>query len=109
MSATATQVIIRLWSSSVVGILDIRFCVPFRSGSFSNRFIGLPAIELISSELTVERERRVPIVYEGQRVRDDLRAGEAGLLFNFNALSIRAEFERLDHRRRSTAGRFGSG
>lgn len=88
-------------------------------------------IELMSRGLTVECERRVPIVYKGQRVRDDLRIDlivngrviieikavdrlhpvfqaqvisylkltgcEAGLLLNFNALSIRAGMKRLDH------------
>lgn len=29
-------------------------------------------IELVATGLTVERERRVPIIYRGERVRDDL-------------------------------------
>src|SRR4051812_3114336 len=88
-------------------------------------------LELVANDLLVEVERRVPIIYREQRVRDDLRLDilienklvvevkaverlhavhqaqvitylklsgfPAGLLLNFNALSLRAGLKRLDH------------
>ena len=81
------------------------------------------AIELVAAGLAVERERRVPIIYRGERVRDDLKPDllvkaveriisvhlaqvitylkltgfPAGLLFNFNTTSLRAGLRRIDH------------
>ena len=88
-------------------------------------------LELVANELIVEVERRVPIIYREQQIRDHLRLDilvnnllvleikaverllpvhkaqvvtylklsgfPAGLLFNFNATSIRAGMHRLDH------------
>ena len=88
-------------------------------------------LELVANGLIVEVERRVPIIYRGQQIRDHLRLDilvnnvlvleikaverllavhkaqvvtylklsgfPAGLLFNFNATSIRAGMHRLDH------------
>ena len=87
-------------------------------------------IELRANGLTVEVERRVSVVYRGQRIRSELRIDilvdgrlvvevkaverlhpihqaqvitylklsghPAGLLFNFNALSVRAGLKRID-------------
>jgi GxxExxY protein len=89
------------------------------------------AIELKKREIPFEVEKRVPIVYCGERIRDHLKIDilvggrvvvevkaverlhpvfkaqvitylkisdcPAGLLFNFNATSIRGNFHRLDH------------
>jgi GxxExxY protein len=88
-------------------------------------------LELVANGLNVEVERRVPIIYREQQIRDHLRLDilvnnllvleikaverllavhkaqvvtylklsgfPAGLLFNFNATSIRAGMHRLDH------------
>jgi GxxExxY protein len=88
-------------------------------------------IELVANDLLVEVERRVPVIYREQRVRDDLRLDllidgrlvvevkaverlhpihqaqlvtylklsgfPAGLLINFNAMSVRAGLRRCDH------------
>jgi GxxExxY protein len=88
-------------------------------------------LELVANALIVEVERRVPIIYREQQIRDHLRLDilvnnllvleikavervialhkaqvvtylrlsgfPAGLLFNFNATSIRAGMHRLDH------------
>src|SRR5262249_25060689 len=87
--------------------------------------------ELAANDLLVEGERRVPVVYRGQHIRDDLRIDllvngkliievkaverllpvhkaqlvtylrltgfPAGLLFNFNATSLRTGLHRADH------------
>src|SRR6476646_4998621 len=96
-------------------------------------------VELLMADLEVERDRRVPIVYRGERVRDDLRldllvdgcvvieikaverlhpvhqaqlitylkltALPAGLLFNFNATTLRGGLKRVDHPDRYLAKR----
>jgi GxxExxY protein len=88
-------------------------------------------LELVANGLIVEVERRVPIIYREQQIRDHLRLDilvnnllvleikaverllavhkaqlvtyrklsgfPAGLLFNFNATSVRAGMHRLDH------------
>ena len=89
------------------------------------------AIELKKRQVAFEVEKRVPIIYCGERIRDHLKIDilvggrlvvevkaverlhsvfkaqvitylkladcAAGLLFNFNATSIRGNFHRLDH------------
>jgi hypothetical protein len=73
-------------------------------------------IELVAAGLRVERDRSVPVLYRGQRVRHDLRLDlvveghqaqlitylkltglPAGLLLNFNATTLRAGLKRADH------------
>jgi GxxExxY protein len=87
--------------------------------------------ELVSTELKVERERLVPVIYKGQIVSDALKIDllventvvvevkavesihplhlaqvitylkltghPAGLLMNFNAITLKAGLRRLDH------------
>jgi len=100
-------------------------------GLLESVYVECLVIDLRTSGLTVEIERRVPIVYRGEKIRTRLRVDlivdgrliveikaverlhpvhqaqvitylkltgcPAGLLFNFNATSIRQGLKRLDH------------